>query len=54
LEPKLYDYVDALRGFAILMVIAIHSSQYFDDLPPVTKAFADQGAQFSFSSSPAP
>ena len=32
MEPKHYGYIDALRGYAILMVIAIHSSQYFDAL----------------------
>jgi peptidoglycan/LPS O-acetylase OafA/YrhL len=45
LAPKHYDYIDALRGYAILMVIAVHSSQYFSDLSPTTKALADQGAR---------
>lgn len=45
LEPKHYDYIDALRGYAILMVIAVHSSQYFDNLSPTTTALAGQGAR---------
>ena len=45
LEPKHYDYIDALRGYAILMVIAVHSSQYFDNLSPTTAALAGQGAR---------
>jgi peptidoglycan/LPS O-acetylase OafA/YrhL len=44
-EPKHYDYIDALRGYAILMVLGVHSSQYFTDLSPITKAIADQGAR---------
>ena len=32
MEPRRYDYIDALRGYAILMVIAVHSSQYFETL----------------------
>jgi peptidoglycan/LPS O-acetylase OafA/YrhL len=27
-----FSYIDALRGYAILMVIAVHSSQPFSDL----------------------
>jgi exopolysaccharide production protein ExoZ len=45
LEPRHCDYIDALRGYAILMVIAVHSSQYFSDLSPIARAFADQGAR---------
>lgn len=45
LEPKYYDYIDALRGYAILMVIAVHSSQYFSDLSPTMRSLADQGAR---------
>ena len=40
-----FAYIDALRGYAILMVIAVHSSQYFADLPGPVKALADQGAR---------
>ena len=42
---KRYAYIDAMRGYAILLVIAVHSSQYFDDLPEVVRALADQGAR---------
>ena len=40
---KRFAYIDALRGYAILMVIAVHSSQYFRDLP--LQALLDQGAR---------
>lgn len=43
MEPRRFAYIDALRGYAILMVIAVHSSQYFPDLP--FKAMANQGAR---------
>jgi peptidoglycan/LPS O-acetylase OafA/YrhL len=45
--PKVghYAYIDALRGYAILMVIAVHSSQFFSDLNPSTTAIANQGAR---------
>jgi len=33
MEVKRYAYIDALRGYAILLVIAVHASQYFSDLP---------------------
>lgn len=39
------DYIDALRGYAILMVMAVHSSQYFSELPYITQKLADQGAR---------
>jgi len=42
---KHFDYIDALRGYAILMVIAVHSSQYFNDLSPTVAALAAQGAR---------
>ena len=44
-QIKRYAYIDALRGYAILMVIAVHSSQYFSDLPHTVKSLADQGAR---------
>lgn len=40
-----FAYIDALRGYAILLVIAIHSSQYFDHLPNAVRTLADQGAR---------
>jgi peptidoglycan/LPS O-acetylase OafA/YrhL len=43
--PKRYAYIDAIRGYAILLVIAVHSSQYFDDLPVAVRTLADQGAR---------
>jgi peptidoglycan/LPS O-acetylase OafA/YrhL len=42
---KRYAYIDALRGYAILMVIAVHSSLYFSDLPHTIKILTDQGAR---------
>jgi peptidoglycan/LPS O-acetylase OafA/YrhL len=45
MTPKRYAYIDALRGYAILLVIAVHSSQYFDDLPAAVRTLADQGAR---------
>ena len=45
MTPKRYEYIDALRGYAILLVIAVHSSQYFSDLPQAVRTLADQGAR---------
>jgi peptidoglycan/LPS O-acetylase OafA/YrhL len=45
MTPKRYAYIDAIRGYAILLVIAVHSSQYFDDLPVAVRTLADQGAR---------
>src|SRR5579864_3482713 len=45
MTPKRYAYIDAIRGYAILLVIAVHSSQYFDNLPDAVRALADQGAR---------
>jgi peptidoglycan/LPS O-acetylase OafA/YrhL len=45
MSPPRYAYIDALRGYAILMVIAVHSSQYVSDLSPVVRTLADQGAR---------
>jgi exopolysaccharide production protein ExoZ len=42
---KRLAYIDALRGYAILMVIAVHSSQYFKNLSPTVAALANQGAR---------
>jgi peptidoglycan/LPS O-acetylase OafA/YrhL len=44
-QLKRYDYIDAVRGFAILLVIAVHTSQYFNDLPSAVAAYASQGAR---------
>jgi len=45
MTPKRYAYIDAMRGYAILLVIAVHSSQYFNDLPDAVRTLADQGAR---------
>ena len=42
---KHFDYVDALRGYAILMVIAVHTAQAFPDLPGVLSKVLSQGAR---------
>src|SRR5271167_4323229 len=39
-----YAYIDAVRGYAILMVIAVHTSHYFDLPAPLATVFA-QGAR---------
>jgi exopolysaccharide production protein ExoZ len=44
-EIRRYAYIDALRGYAILLVIAVHASQYFSDLSPGVFALANQGAR---------
>jgi peptidoglycan/LPS O-acetylase OafA/YrhL len=40
-----FDYIDALRGYAILMVIAVHTSQSFPDLPNTLAKVLSQGAR---------
>jgi peptidoglycan/LPS O-acetylase OafA/YrhL len=40
-----FDYIDALRGYAILMVIAVHTSQSFSDLPSWLTKIVSQGAR---------
>jgi exopolysaccharide production protein ExoZ len=40
-----FDYIDALRGYAILMVIAVHTSQAFTDLPNALAKVLNQGAR---------
>jgi peptidoglycan/LPS O-acetylase OafA/YrhL len=42
---KRFAYIDALRGYAILMVIAVHASQHVEGLPPWMRTLADQGAR---------
>ena len=42
---KRFDYVDALRGYAILMVMAVHASQAFPDLPNWLSKVLSQGAR---------
>src|ERR1700752_4153429 len=43
--PKRFDYIDALRGYAILMVIAVHSSQAYAELPNSLAKILAQGAR---------
>lgn len=45
MTPQRYAYIDAMRGYAILLVIAVHSSLYFSDLPEAVRTLADQGAR---------
>ncbi len=45
MEPRRYAYIDALRGYAILMVIAVHTSQAFADLPKEIATVISQGAR---------
>jgi peptidoglycan/LPS O-acetylase OafA/YrhL len=45
MTPQRYAYIDAMRGHAILLVIAVHSSQYFSDLPDAVRTLANQGAR---------
>jgi peptidoglycan/LPS O-acetylase OafA/YrhL len=40
-----FDYIDALRGYAILMVIGVHTSQAFPDLPNALFKILSQGAR---------
>jgi peptidoglycan/LPS O-acetylase OafA/YrhL len=40
-----FDHIDALRGYAILMVIAVHASQSFPDLPNSLAKILSQGAR---------
>jgi peptidoglycan/LPS O-acetylase OafA/YrhL len=40
-----FDYIDALRGYAILMVIAVHTSESFVDLPSWLSRILNQGAR---------
>src|SRR5262245_26473710 len=50
--PPRYDYIDALRGYAILGVIAVHSGQSVANLPHtlkfVTEGSAKYGVQLFF------
>ena len=45
MQPGRFAYIDALRGYAILMVIAVHTSQAFVDLPSPVHALLSQGAR---------
>lgn len=43
--PKHYSYIDALRGYAILAVIATHTSQFFPTWSGFIRNLIDQGAR---------
>lgn len=45
MTPHRYGFIDAVRGYAILLVIAVHSSQLCDNLRPLVRQLADQGAR---------
>jgi peptidoglycan/LPS O-acetylase OafA/YrhL len=42
---KHFDYIHALRGYAILMVMAVHTAQAFSDLPDMLSKVLSQGAR---------
>jgi len=42
---KRFAYIDALRGYAILMVMAVHTSEAFPDLPTSLSKILSQGAR---------
>ncbi len=45
METRHYDFIDALRGYAILAVMAVHASQAAPDLLGVGRLLVDQGAR---------
>jgi peptidoglycan/LPS O-acetylase OafA/YrhL len=46
MENSRFDYIDVLRGIAILGVIAVHTGQYGDmNVPLFFKTIIDQGAR---------
>jgi exopolysaccharide production protein ExoZ len=44
-SPRHYAYIDALRGWAILGVIAFHVSQYFPGLEYPLRTVVGEGAR---------
>src|SRR5512133_787814 len=44
-SPRKYDFIDALRGLAILGVILLHTSQIIPPDSKLLKLFGDNGAQ---------
>src|ERR1700722_12251572 len=44
-SPRHFDYINALRGYAILMVIAVHTATAFPDLPNWLAKILTQGAR---------
>jgi len=45
MEIKHYDFIDALRGYAILAVMAVHASQAAPEVIGVGRLLVDQGAR---------
>lgn len=45
MKPNHYDFIDALRGYAILLVMAVHASQAAPDWVGVGRLIVDQGAR---------
>lgn len=45
LSIRKYDYIDAIRGFAILGVVLVHSSQWVTPVSVILKSLANQGAR---------
>ncbi len=45
LETKKYDYIDAIRGFAILGVVLVHSSQWVIPTSSLLSKIASEGAR---------
>src|SRR5579871_675598 len=52
-EPRKYDYIDAMRGIAILMVLTVHSGQQFPLSEPARtiSAMGQLGVQLFFVAS---
>jgi peptidoglycan/LPS O-acetylase OafA/YrhL len=44
-SPRHFDYINALRGYAILMVVAVHTATAFPDLPNWLAKILTQGAR---------
>ncbi|WP_394559590.1 acyltransferase family protein [Aquipseudomonas alcaligenes] len=45
MKPSHYSYIDALRGYAILLVMAVHASQAAPEITGVGRLLLDQGAR---------
>jgi peptidoglycan/LPS O-acetylase OafA/YrhL len=43
MDPKKLLYIDTMRGWAILMVIACHQALYFGNLSPPVRLLASYG-----------
>ena len=44
-KTKHYEFIDALRGIAILGVLAVHSKRLFDGIPSLLFTYLEQGAR---------